>query len=134
MKGVVQSKSIGRTCQGVVMASSRVRGRCAHKNSNPREHTCPSSLSKSSGHRAPCVGVILHCLTTSSPCFKTERKAISLLRATQVSAVQRCLGTQNSGEGGCVVAKEGESLVYSDKMEQKQRTGCRLLKNVFRWV
>lgn len=29
------------------------------------------------GLSAPCVGVILHWLTTSSPCFKTEREAIS---------------------------------------------------------
>lgn len=40
-----------------------------------REHTCLSSRWKSSR-----VGVFLHCLTTSSPCLKTERKAISFLK------------------------------------------------------
>ncbi len=92
-----------RTRQGLNMSRggddiSRLWGRCAHNNLESREHTCLSSLSKSSGLWAPCVGMILHCLTTSSPCFKTEREEISFLKPSKLSVLP---GTQkNSGRDG----------------------------------
>lgn len=81
------------------------------------EYTCLSSLQKWSRFWAPCVGVILHCLTTSSPCFKTQRKAISFLRPSRYQG--RASWKPEKFMSGWMAANGESIVIYLHKLNQK---------------